>query len=408
MTMEIASREARADEAALAGVAGPVEPEGPRWERVLGHLPGRQPGPTLIVVAGLHGNEPAGVQGARRVLAALADRRDELHGTFIALAGNLIGLQQGTRFVEADLNRLWTRARVSAIREGAEPTSIEEAELRDLDLELRAAVNSATGPIFLLDLHTTSAPGPPFVVLNDTLPNRSFALHFPVPVVLGLEEELEGTLLAYLARSIDIVSAGFESGQHDERAAVDQAAAAIWLALQTSGVIEGADWPEVEAAHAALDRVGADLPAMVDVHHREHIEPEDRFEMAPDFVGFQEVEVGQRLATNRQGPIHSPQDGLILMPLYQGQGDDGFFVVREVRPIWLRLSATLRRFHLEGLLHWLPGIRRHPELEDALIIDRKVARLLAVEFFHLLGYTRLEEPSPRFLVMRRRRFDRVR
>lgn len=413
MTIETVSKDVHPRAATLAGmtemgVTKTVTTEGPRCERVLGHLPGRQPGPTLIVVAGMHGNEPAGVHGAQRVLAALADRRDDLNGTFIALAGNLTALRAKARYVEADLNRLWTRARVDAIRAGAAPACVEEAELRDLDLELRAAVTNATGPLYILDLHTTSAPGPPFVVLNDTLPNRGFALSFPVPVVLGLEEELEGTLLAYLARSLDIVSAGFESGQHEEHRAVGRAASAIWLALEHSGVIHSEDWPEVEAAHKDLETAGSSLPAMVDVHHREHIEAADEFRMAPGFVGFQTIRAGQVLATNRLGPVVSPQDGLILMPLYQGQGADGFFLVREVRPIWLRLSAALRRFHLEGYLHWLPGIRRHPDMADAVIIDRKVARLLAVEFFHLLGFSRVGDPSARYLVMRRRRFDRAR
>ena len=40
-------------------------------ERVLGRIRGASEGPTLIFVAGLHGNEPAGVQALQRVFPEL-------------------------------------------------------------------------------------------------------------------------------------------------------------------------------------------------------------------------------------------------------------------------------------------------------------------------------------------------
>ena len=88
----------------------------------------------------------------------------------------------------------------------------------------------AEGDVYVLDLHTTSGPSPAFGVLDDTLANRAFAMQFPVPLVLGLEEELEGTLLNYLT-TFGVISMGFESGQHEAPEAVDGAEAAIWTAL---------------------------------------------------------------------------------------------------------------------------------------------------------------------------------
>ena len=38
-------------------------------ERVVGRVRSSEPGPTLMVVAGIHGNEPASVLAARRVFA---------------------------------------------------------------------------------------------------------------------------------------------------------------------------------------------------------------------------------------------------------------------------------------------------------------------------------------------------
>ena len=48
--------------------------------------------------------------------------------------------------------------------------------------------------------------------------------------------------------------------------------------------------------------------------------------MKPGFRTFDRVWSGQELAQDRHGCIRSPQDGYILMPLYQNQGCDGFFI----------------------------------------------------------------------------------
>ena len=68
---------------------------------------------------------------------------------------------------------------------------------------------------------------------------------------------------------------------------------------------------------------------MIDVCLRWGIEPGERFRMEPGFANLQHVHRGQLLArTGRAGevPIRAPFDGLLLMPLYQEQGSEGFFL----------------------------------------------------------------------------------
>ena len=89
------------------------------------------------------------------------------------------------------------------------------------------------------------------------------------------------------------------------------------------------------------------------------------------------------------------------MPLYQGQGEDGFFLVRAVRRSWLGFSAWLRGTPIERLLHWLPGVSRHPQDVGGFLVDQHRARWLALQLFHLLGYTR-KGKRERILHMRRR------
>ncbi|MGB0432056.1 MAG: hypothetical protein ACPGLV_16395 [Bacteroidia bacterium] len=45
------------------------------------------------------------------------------------------------------------------------------------------------------------------------------------------------------------------------------------------------------------------------------------------FLNFQKIEKGTLLATDKNGPIYCEQDCFMLMPLYQKQGSDGFFLI---------------------------------------------------------------------------------
>ncbi len=75
-----------------------------------------------------------------------------------------------------------------------------------------------------------------------------------------------------------------------------------------------------------------------------------------------------------------------------------------VQPIWLTLSAFTRHLRLEKVIHWLPGVKRHPERADAFEVDTQIARFLALKIFHLLGYRRIS-PLGRVLTMARRKHD---
>ena len=214
--------------------------------RELGRVSGDSTGPTLICVAGLHGNEPTGVLACRRVLARVAEVSSTLRGTAIGLSGNLQALAAGRRFLDRDLNRLWSQRFVEQARRG-EQSIAEARELVTLDSALTKILEEAPGRVFLLDLHTTASHGAPFAILDDTLANREIALDFPVSLVLGLEEEVAGTLASYLTtRGVTVV--GFEAGQHDDPRSLGWAEAAIWIALESCGVLPSGVQPEVPHA----------------------------------------------------------------------------------------------------------------------------------------------------------------
>ncbi len=373
-------------------------------DRLIGRVVGANPGPLLLATAGLHGNEPAGVAALQRVFDALRPGRHSIRGEFIGLAGNLAALARGVRAIDRDLNRHFKADRIRALSNGhpPDPAISEDRELVEVIAAIEDAASRTRGTAYVIDLHTTSGKSAAFATVGDTLRNREFALHFHSPIILGLEEHIEGTLLEYLHR-LGYVTMGFEGGRHTDAASVDLLEAGVWTALAASGVLrDGEEVAEVQRARRLLAQNRRGLPRVFEVRYRHPVQPEDRFRMRPGYASFQTLSEGEWVAEDRSGEIHAPVAGRMLMPLYQQEGDDGFFVIREFRPFWLTVSRLLRQTRAEQVLRILPGVRRHPTQPDTLVIDVRVARFLALQIFHLLGY-RKQKQVGRVLVMSRRK-----
>ncbi len=373
--------------------------------RVIGRFGDDSSGPTLIVLAAVHGNEPAGYRAMRSLFSRFEKDPVELRGSVVGLVGNRQALAEGRRFVKEDLNRLWLPDTVARIRAAgdlageAEPEA-EMKEARELYLEIERVLTRAQGPVYALDIHTFSGPGPAFVVFDDSLPNREFALELEVPRVLGIEEELEGTLIDYLDTR-GVRTAAFEAGQHDDPASVEQAEAAIWVAMRASGVLGRSGEAEVESASRRLAAAARGLPSLFEVKYRHAIKPNSDFQMRPGLRGFQDVARGEQVGTEAGAPVLVPQSGRLLLPLYQAQGEEGFFVIRPIKTPWLALSARLRRLRLARFVHWLPGVRRLDAAGRELEVNLQIARWLPLDFFHLLGFRRIGQVG-RHLFLRRR------
>ncbi|MCH9686458.1 MAG: succinylglutamate desuccinylase/aspartoacylase family protein, partial [Deltaproteobacteria bacterium] len=169
-------------------------------ERILGVYEGQRPGRTVVVIGGMHGNEPAGIMAARSVLAQLRSRGIDMAGKLVGVAGNLQAIAIDQRYMERDLNRGWT---VDSCRRVNDPDA--QAQLRPEDVEQRGLLDvfrpleaESAEPLAFLDLHSTSGPAAPFSIIPDVARNRDLALSLPIPTVLGLEEILEGVMFGYL------------------------------------------------------------------------------------------------------------------------------------------------------------------------------------------------------------------
>lgn len=302
----------------------------PRWtHRFIGRLRGAPSGPTLVVVAALHGNEPAGLEAAARVLARLRQDRTPLRGEVACLIGNLGALGRGVRYQVKDLNRAWTAERMQALDAAKfrTPWDAEDSEQVAMYQAIEQIRRTARGPVTVLDLHTTSGEGPPFVIVSDTPSSREFGGRLGLTCVAGLVERLGGMMLGALAQT-GIGGAVVECGRTGSPESMEHAEAATWIALVAAGLVEESDLPHLGALRRLLAAARGTLPETVEIVHRHEIRPQDGFEMAPGFRHFQLVQRGEVLAQDVRGDVVAPHSGYLLMPLYQGLGDDGFFLGR--------------------------------------------------------------------------------
>lgn len=353
-------------------------------ERLIGKVEGAVPGPLILFFAGIHGNEPAGVIALQNTLKALASKKSQIRGNIYGIVGNVQALQVGKRFLDEDLNRIWTSNRINKLQQ-KEFLSAEEKEMMDLLNFVQVILEGNKAPVYFIDFHTTSSKTYPFITINDALINRKFAMQFPVPVVLGIEEYLDGPMLSYINQK-GFVGIGFESGQHQEASAIKHAEAFIYLTLRFAGAIKKRHFPEWKQYFQVLDKSAASLHKIFEIVYLHKIGDLDQFKMFPGFESFQVIPKGKDLAYHDGVTIKSSFNGRIFMPLYQSQGSDGFFIIHRIPYFALKLSSFLRKLKIDNLLPLLPGVSWENKEKMVLKVNLKTARFLTTPFFHLFGY----------------------
>lgn len=288
---------------------------------------GLEPGPRLIVLGAVHGNEIGGTRGIERVLDELA-------------RGDLVVVRGSVTFVPVTNPLAWTLKRRAGdrnlnrnLRPVAEPQDYED-RIANVLCPLLAAHD------VLLDLHSFHTGGEPFAMLgpqdNDgTLEAFSHAAaEEALALRLGARRLVEGWLDTYatgvrkrLARTAPTERAhllstdpdygigtteymrrmgGYavtlECGQHDDPAAPEFAWRAIRNTLAHLKLVE---------APAPAARDSFELLRLTEVIDRLH--PDDQFARA--WCSFDPVSAGDAIGTRHDGtPVIAPQDGYIVFP----------------------------------------------------------------------------------------------
>lgn len=308
-------------------------------ERIIGTYDEKNEGPLLFVFGGMHGNEPSGVLALEEMFRMLEREPNTnpdfiFHGRIVGIKGNLAAFKEKKRFIVKDLNRQFTLENIHRIQNTKDGTKLdsEDKELRDL-LALINEEIEAYNPkkMVFLDLHTTTAFGGIFSIATDDPESQRIAVELHAPVIRKLIDGIQGTTLHYFNKENfgrETVAVTFESGQHDEELSIKRAIAAITNCLRSIGCVSA---EVVENRHdSILIEYSKGLPKIADLLYCHSIIPSDNFKMKEGYKNFQHVKKDEILAFDKTGEIRSKNDGRILMPLYQKQGEDGFFIIETI------------------------------------------------------------------------------
>ncbi len=306
-------------------------------ERIIGVYDQKNKGNLLFVMGGLHGNEPAGMKAIEQVfhlleIEPLHNPNFKFNGRIIGLRGNLAAIRENKRFIVKDLNRQFTLENIERVFDAHSNLDSEDKELKEiLTLIHQEIKNYQPEKVVVLDLHTTTAFGGIFSIATDEEESQRIAVELHAPVIRKLINGIQGTTLHYFNTEnlgVETVAVTFESGQHNEDLSIKRAIAAITNCLRS---IECVNAEDVENKHdKILIEYSKGLPKIADLLYCHSIEEGDNFVMKEGYKNFQKVSKGELLAHDKNGAIYCKEDGRILMPLYQKQGQDGFFIIKTV------------------------------------------------------------------------------
>lgn len=288
--------------------------------RIIGKYVGKEDGPLFLVTAGVHGNEPSGVLALQKIFRELENSNIPIKGTFLGLSGNKKALQQGKRFIDEDLNRTWTKENLKN-----DPETSEQAEMHEIIDLLKDYSEKKYPERYFLDCHTTSSDSLPYISVQEVGKNDAFAHKFPLHIVRGFSDIVNGSIDKYFSEQ-GFTGFTFEGGQHVAQTTQANQEAMIWLALKE---VNQLDLNSLSCYPDCVDSIEGRQKTFK-IIYRHGLENDDKFKMEPGFKNFEKIKKNELLAIQNGKEIRSEWDATIFMPLYQSQGNDGFFVIKEV------------------------------------------------------------------------------
>lgn len=293
--------------------------------RMIGRYSSGHKGPLLLMFGGVHGNEPSGIKALQNVFKELENTKPDIAGTVVGIAGNRQALKQEVRFLDEDLNRVWTKENI----ENPSDTYEQKEMLAIINVieHLESEINYTQR--YFVDCHTTSASTLPFISVQDVNDNDKWAHRFPTYIIKGFSDIVSGCVDQYLS-SLGITGFVFEAGQHESTTSVENHEGIIWLAMQEAcqlNLKELTNYPDCVDKFLKKNSPGQKT---YEIYYRHDVKDGDTFKMIPGFENFQKIKEGELLAHHNGKEVRSRWNASIHMPLYQKQGSDGFFIIKEV------------------------------------------------------------------------------
>ncbi|HLT93279.1 MAG TPA: succinylglutamate desuccinylase/aspartoacylase family protein [Membranihabitans sp.] len=301
--------------------------------RLIGVFDEGHRGPLIIMIGGLHGNEKAGVTALEYLIKMLevehiTNETFRFEGRLIAMKGNIQALKKHKRYLDRDLNRMFRQELLEDLLTRDVRTGEEKELIEIIDFIKNSIADYHPDKIVVLDLHTTTATGGIFTIVNDSVEALGIGMELGAPVIEGFLEGIKGTILHYLNEDNlhqNCTALCFEAGQHEDPLSINRCIAAAVNFLSAVGAVD--KMHIAECHHRILHDHAAGLPVHSRLIYTHKILDGDQFRMKPGYRNFDSITEGELLAHDINGPVYAPSSGKILMPHYQELGEDGFFII---------------------------------------------------------------------------------
>lgn len=252
---------------------------------------GKEPGPTITILGGLHGNETVGINSVQYLIRyALMGIKN---GTLNLGIGNPEACKVGERYVEEDANRLF----------GAGSNSIDGKRVQELEPYLAQSD-------LLIDLHSTLKDSDPLLIIPKIHHELSAVVgRLATPTVVtgpGLwppnGKPIESDLYCASHGGLSITYEAGGPNCADPHLVTEN----VVRALQHLGVFD----PKLQGTSYIKDTYT--IPKIK--HAKDYIVAGHEFEFVKDWQNWEKVKAGEVIAKQAGSTIAAAQDSIILFP----------------------------------------------------------------------------------------------
>ncbi len=242
-------------------------------------------GPNLVVMAGVHGDEPCGLEAFADILHTLLITK----GMVTFVIGNPKAVAKHKRVFNTNLNRMF---RSDSHLSDDEKGTYEYVRSREL-MPILASADA------LLDIHSTATPeSTPFAICESLA--HECAQVLPVQTVLSGIDALHPTGTDAFVNQSGGLGICIECGNHDDVLAKDIAVEAIMNFLHFFGVIDR----ETQLQKSMQSYMQAEW-----LYANKNV-----FTLSKQFSEFEKVTEGARIGVDGTDVVVAPYDGFIVFP----------------------------------------------------------------------------------------------
>ena len=267
-------------------------------------IKGRNGGPTSMILAGVHGNEPCGVEAFKRLLPSLTIQKGRVFFGY----GNPEAIKRKVRFTEADLNRMF-KYRTGIPKKDRRSYEYQRAQF------LKKYLNKVDA---LLDLHSSrKVKNKAFVICQAN--GFDIAKYLPVKLVVSGFDNVQPGGTDYYMNQISKIGICIECGQHNDPRSLKKAEAAIIAFLKARGHI--------------ANNLKTKKQSYMNVYHM-YVTKNPIFTLTKYFQDFEKVRRGQIIGTDGKIKVGAKRNSVILFSGNENQpGQEAFLLAQKIKRV---------------------------------------------------------------------------